>query len=65
MNINQVRQIAKQRDINTYRMKKIDLIHRVQCSEKNIECFATERVVTCNEHACLWREDCISANNRQ
>jgi DNA-binding IscR family transcriptional regulator len=64
MNINEVRKIAKGMDINTYRMNKPDIIRAVQRSENNIECFGTARIEYCNEDTCLWRNDCLSINNR-
>jgi len=63
MKINDVRKMAKGMDINTYGMKKNNIIRAVQQSENNVECFATERVESCNEEECLWREDCLSINN--
>ncbi len=63
MKINDVRKMAKRRRINTYAMKKEDIIRTVQKLENNIECFATERVEYCNEDKCLWRGDCLSINN--
>ena len=65
MHINEVRQIAKQMAINTYRMNKKDIILTVQRTENNIACFGTERVEYCGEDICLWRDDCISVNNEQ
>lgn len=62
MHINQVRKIAKKMEINTYGMSKVVIIRTVQRWENNIPCFATERVETCNEYTCLWRDDCISAS---
>jgi hypothetical protein len=65
MHINDIRQFAKQMNVNTFGMNKTDIIRSVQRAENNFGCFATERLEHCNEHACLWREDCISANNKQ
>jgi len=63
MKINDVRKIAKEMRINTYAMKKNDIIRAVQQAENNVECFATERVAYCNEDKCSWRDDCLSINN--
>ncbi len=63
MKINDVRKIAKGMRINTYAMKKNDIIRAVQQSENNVECFATERMEYCNEDKCSWRGDCLSINN--
>ncbi len=63
MKINDVRKIAKGILINTYAMKKKDIIRAVQQSENNVEYFATDRVEYCNEDKCSWRGDCLSINN--
>ena len=63
MSINEVRKKAKGMGINTYRLKKSDIIHSIQRVENNIECFGTQRVDYCCEHDCLWRNDCILLNN--
>jgi len=60
MNFNEIKRIAKGMGINTYGMKKIDVIRSIQRAENNINCYATQRVDVCNEDACLWRNDCIS-----
>jgi len=60
MKINDVRKMAKGMNINTYRMKKKKIIRSIQQAENNMACFATERVATCNEDKCLWRDDCLS-----
>jgi hypothetical protein len=62
MRMNDVRKIAKEKCINTYAMKKKDIIRAVQQSENNIVCFATERVAYCKEDKCSWRGDCLSIN---
>ncbi len=63
MNFNAIRKMAKGMDINTYRLKKPDIIRAIQKAENNIECFGTQRVDDCNEVTCLWRHDCILSNN--
>ena len=63
MNFNEIRKMAKGMGINTYRLKKPDIIRSIQRAEKNIECFGTERVEHCFEEKCLWRKDCISLND--
>jgi len=46
-------------------MNKTDMVRLIQRAENNIPCFVTERAEYCNEHACLWRDDCLSMNNRR
>lgn len=60
MKFNEIRKIAKGMQINTYRMKKTDIIRAIQKLENNIECYGTERIKNCNEDKCLWRDDCLS-----
>ena len=59
MNFNEIRKMAKAMDINTYRLKKSDIIRAIQRAENNIECFGTQRVGYCDEDTCLWRQNCI------
>ena len=65
MKFQEIRKIAKDMDINTYRMKKTDLIRAIQNSENNIECYNTNRVEYCEEEGCLWRSDCEILNNNR
>lgn len=53
MNFNAIRKMATTMNINTYRMKKIDIIRAIQRAENNIECYGTQRVNNCDEDACL------------
>ena len=62
MKFNEIRKMAKGMQINTYRMKKTDIIRAIQKTENNIECYGTERIKNCNEDICLWRDDCLSLN---
>ncbi len=59
MKFNDIRKMAKGMGINTYRMKKKDIIHAIQKREQNIECYGTDRVKSCNEKTCIWRDDCL------
>lgn len=59
---NEIQKMAKTMGINTFQMKKKDMILAIQRAENNIECFGSARVEHCQELACLWREDCVSLN---
>jgi len=59
MKINDIRRMAKAMNINTYKMKKLDMIRAIQRVENNLECFGTERINYCNEDDCLWKNDCL------
>ncbi len=63
MNFNEIRKMAKGMGINTYRIKKIDMIRAIQRAEENIGCYGTETVENCHEDGCLWRNDCFSLNH--
>ncbi len=63
MNFNEIRKMAKNMSINTYRMKKMDMIRAIQRAENNIECYGTQRVENCHEDGCSWRNECFSLNN--
>jgi hypothetical protein len=59
MKFNEIRNMAKGMGINTYGMKKADVIRSIQRGENNIDCYGTLRVDVCNEETCLWRNDCL------
>ena len=63
MNFNDVKKLAKKMNINTYRLKRSDVIRSIQRAEKNIDCFATDRAIICNEMNCLWRDDCLKSQS--
>jgi hypothetical protein len=65
MTFNEIRRMAKGMGVNTYRMKKTDLVRGIQQAESAIECYGTERVDFCNEHECLWRKDCLCLNSNK
>jgi hypothetical protein len=60
----EIRSMAKDMGINTYRMKKADIIRAIQRTENNIDCYGTERVKDCREGSCLWRDDCLALNRK-
>jgi hypothetical protein len=56
---NEIQKMAKNMGVNTFQMKKKDIILAIQRAENNVECFGTARVENCQELACLWRDDCV------
>ena len=62
MKYSEIQKMAKNMGINTYQMKKNDIILAIQRAENNIECFGTVRVEYCQELSCLWRDYCVSLN---
>lgn len=63
MKIQEVQAIAKSMGINTFRMKKADMVRAIQRAENNMDCFYTSRVEYCGELLCLWRNDCLLLND--
>lgn len=60
MNMQEIRDIAKEHGIKTSRMSKMQLIHTIQHSEGNFDCFATAMDGNCDQLGCVWREDCFA-----
>jgi hypothetical protein len=58
MNILQIRKMAKNLGIKTYRKKKADIIREIQIKEGNFPCFGTAKD-WCDQINCLWRSDCL------
>jgi hypothetical protein len=58
MKIQDIKDIAKKKGVNSGNMNKTDLIRAIQKAEKNNACFATFSVQTCGQMNCLWRADC-------
>ena len=65
MIFNDIRKMAKGMGVNTYRMKKADIIQSIQNTENNIECYGTKRVEYCNENSCIWRNDCLILHHKK
>lgn len=58
MNLNEIKQLAKDRGISPGRMRKAELIHNMQAQEGNSPCYNTHFVSECGQPHCLWRMDC-------
>ena len=57
MRMNEIRAMAKQRNIAPRSMNKKELIRAVQQAEGNTPCFMTNQP-SCDQHECCWRSDC-------
>lgn len=58
MNIDKIREIARQHQINPDGLSHTDLIRSIQGEEGNVNCYATSYVSECGQNQCLWRSDC-------
>ena len=61
MNMQDIRERAKDFGIKTSKMSKLKLIQAIQLEEGNFNCFASAIDGECDQMACTWREDCFSA----
>jgi hypothetical protein len=61
MNIQEVRELAKDYSIKSAQMSKMQLIQEIQLSEGNFNCFASAYDGVCDQMNCTWREDCFTA----
>ena len=60
MNMQEIRELAKGYGIKTSRMNKIKLIHAIQLTEGNFDCFASPVSGECDQEKCIWRDDCFA-----
>ena len=58
MKMDEVRAIAAGMGIRAGKMRKAELIRRIQQEEGNEACFETGYADRCGQLECLWREDC-------
>lgn len=65
MNMQQVREVAKNFGIKTSRMSKEKLIQSIQLSEGNFSCFSTAVNAECDQTACIWRDDCFATATKK
>lgn len=62
MQIQDIREIAREYGLKTSGLKKPDLIKQIQVAEGNFDCFATANDGICDQMGCLWRDDCLKAS---
>jgi hypothetical protein len=65
MNMQEVRALAKSCKIDPVGLSKIDIIHKLQRSEGNFDCYGTAFDGVCDQETCKWREDCFEASKLQ
>jgi hypothetical protein len=58
MNMQQLREIAKEHGVKPGSLKKIELVQAVQVAEGNEACFGTGKAAHCGQEECLWKVDC-------
>jgi hypothetical protein len=58
MKMTDVQTKAKSLGIKPKKLKKADLIRKIQVEEGNSPCFQTNEP-SCNQGDCCWRKDCL------
>ncbi len=62
MNLQEIRRIARHQGLKKVeRLDKVALVRTIQRQEGNFDCFATAVDAVCDQHRCLWRDDCFAA----
>ena len=64
MQIQTLRNIAKDRGIKAGRMAKAEIIRTIQRLEGNFDCFKTAVDGHCDQGGCAWREDCLPGSKK-
>lgn len=60
MNMQEIRDLAKEFGIKTSRVSKVDLIKTIQLSEGNFSCFSSAVDGICDQLDCVWQKDCFA-----
>lgn len=58
MKLQEIKDIAVNLGLKPGKAKKVELVRMIQGAENNIPCYATEVSANCDQHGCLWRDDC-------
>lgn len=60
MNMQEVRERATAAGLaGVGKLRKAELIHRIQCAEGNNTCYGADWRQNCNQVECCWRQDCL------
>jgi len=59
MNMQQIRQMAKEKGAKIGNMSKVDAIRMIQLTEGNFDCFAKAVDGQCDQGECLFHTDCV------
>jgi hypothetical protein len=58
LKVQEIKEIARQKNLDVKNMKKTDIVRAIQQAEGNSDCYHTGHVEICGQSNCLWREDC-------
>lgn len=59
MKLQDVRTIARNHRLKPDGSTKAELIRKIQREEGNFDCFSSATRGHCDQHLCLWRNDCL------
>ncbi len=59
MKLTDIRKIAKNMGLKTGKVRKADLIKKIQETEGNFTCFQSA-LDSCDQESCCWRSDCLT-----
>lgn len=60
MNMQEIKELAKNLDIKISKKTKRVLIQEIQETEGNTSCYGSGEEINCGEMDCLWRDDCFA-----
>ena len=60
MNVQEIRDLAKDMGLKPGKAPKLELVRMIQSTEGNFACFATAVTGECDQLGCLWRKDCFA-----
>lgn len=63
MNMQEIREIARERGIKPGKLTKVELVKELQRGEGNFDCYSTAVDKFCDQAACLWRTDCFKQSS--
>jgi len=64
MNMQEIRQLAKEKGAKIGKMGKVDAVRMIQLTEGNFDCFAKDDTRNCDQGDCLFREDCFKISTK-
>ncbi|MCX7173615.1 MAG: SAP domain-containing protein [Proteobacteria bacterium] len=60
MKLQEIRTIARSKNVKPNGLSWADLIRAIQQQEGNFDCFGTADNRECDQERCLWRENCFT-----
>jgi len=58
MKVDEIKAIARQKQVKVGKLTKTELVRAIQLEEGNSPCFNSKNSQTCGQVSCLWRQHC-------